>query len=195
MENACKMLFWLQSGRKKIKNALPWWTHGKWSCLALAESRVYSVSVRRPLVVGIFYILCCLFMQRFVESWHRLCLGFGYCFIGSVCFFYWAYYTCLRFLSTSLSYSGLLLSCTTLSHLIVFFLFGSVCLKHDFKLPDIAYFFAVALLNGFFVWCRCCFPFHSILSVGTGFGLVRYFEWCCSFSCCILTPATLSSIS
>lgn len=50
--------------KKKIKNALPWWTHGKWSCFALVESRVYSVF--GPLEVGIFYISCCLFMQRFV---------------------------------------------------------------------------------------------------------------------------------
>lgn len=51
------------------------------------------------------------------------------------------------------------------------FLFTSICSKHDFKLPEIAYFFLNVLLLMLLLWCRCCFnffsPFHSIFVRGS----------------------------
>lgn len=138
------------------------------------------------LVVGIFYILCCcLFMQRFVGTtivyaWVLATAPIDADTISPVRFRRFVYTFFVLLLCTHcIPHSTLIilhlvrlsLFFYRFSNLIVFFLFTSICSKHDFKLPEIAYFFRCSLIERYLLlslmlflsWCRCCFHFfHSI---------------------------------
>lgn len=133
-------------------------------------------------------------------SCHRLYLGFGHCshrcryyiavrfhrfvynFFSLLFSFVHSLYVFLILLSSFYVWFICLFFTTVFPNLIVFFLFASICLKHDFKLPEIAYFFSLFPYWTIFVvvvdvvlvvMSLCCFHFffHSIL-FRSGFVLV-----------------------
>lgn len=174
--------------KKKIKNALPWWTHGKWSCLTLVESRVRSVPRTlfrcNSLAVGIFYILCCcVYLCSDSLELPSFILGF-WLLLSHRCTYYIA--VCAFIASRTLTHSPhaspiplskfyvwfiCLCSTTVFPNLIVFFLFASICSKHDFKLPEIAYFFRCSFIERYLLLSlmSLLFPFFLLLSQSISF--------------------------